>query len=78
MLRVLAYQSDLRQKAEILKQIKEIQPNINKLLTCITNWNEVGRKLHQSSYFKDIVTLANKFFQMTNADKFASDSAFQL
>lgn len=57
MLEVLSHRSDLQQKAELLRQIKEMHPSIIQLLTCIESWIQVREKLTKSEDFIKIVRL---------------------
>lgn len=54
-------------------------PNINNLLTCISNWVNVKDQLTKSQFFIDIVTLTYKFFSLVQANKFsAQNGGFEL
>ena len=69
MLKLLAYPTDLKRKAEIMLMLLEMAPEIEKLISKIEGWSQVYKQLQQEQMLKDTVAITLKLGMALNQQK---------
>ncbi len=66
MMKLLAYPTDLKCKAQLMLKIQEYAPRVNDLLARITCWKNVLESLQSQHFLRQIVALALKLGSLLN------------
>ena len=66
MLKLLAYPTDLKRKAEIMLMLLEMAPEIEKLISKIEGWSQVYKQLQQEQMLRDTVAITLKLGMALN------------